>query len=122
MVDLKVFRDMLEGRYHYKKNVSIADQNESPSILLDPSTIAMVCVTHIPTGSGIVNPVEEIGALIADFNEGRRQQLQRTSSSPPPPVHYIVDACQSVGQLPVDVQRIKCHATVATGRKFLRGK
>ena len=64
----------------------------------------LVSVTHIPTNSGKIQPIEEVGVLCKKYD-----------------VWYIVDACQSVGQLPVDVQKIKCDFLSATGRKFLRG-
>jgi selenocysteine lyase/cysteine desulfurase len=64
----------------------------------------LVAVTHIPTNSGLVQRVEEIGALCRQYD-----------------VWYLVDACQSVGQLPVDMSRIGCDFLSATGRKFLRG-
>ena len=96
IVDMQVFREMLNGSVEG----------------FDPSNIALVCVTHIPTNSGIVNPVEEIGKAILQYNkdaqDGRR-------------IFYLVDACQSVGQLHVNVQDIQCHGLTATGRKYLRG-
>jgi selenocysteine lyase/cysteine desulfurase len=66
--------------------------------------VALVSVTHIPSGCGIVNPVEEIGRLLAPYR-----------------CFYAVDACQSVGQIPVDVARIGCQLLTGAGRKFLRG-
>jgi selenocysteine lyase/cysteine desulfurase len=50
-----------------------------------------------------VNPVERIGALT------------RAAAVP-----FLLDACQSVGQMPVDVERIGCDMMAVTGRKFLR--
>ena len=64
----------------------------------------LVAVTHVPTNSGLVQPVEAIGQLCQEND-----------------VLYLVDACQSVGQLPVDVTQIRCDFLTATGRKFLRG-
>jgi cysteine desulfurase/selenocysteine lyase len=66
--------------------------------------LAFASVVHAPTGSGLVNPVEEVGRLC------------RAAGVP-----LVVDACQSVGQLPVDVEAIGCDVLAASGRKFLRG-
>jgi len=65
---------------------------------------ATVCVAHIPTSSGLVEPVAEIGAL------ARRHGAR-----------YLLDATQSVAHLRLDVAQIGCDALVTTGRKFLRG-
>lgn len=64
----------------------------------------LVAVTHVPTNSGLVQPVEAIGQICQKYD-----------------VLYLVDACQSVGQLPVDVTQIHCDFLTATCRKFLRG-
>ncbi|HEV7381253.1 MAG TPA: aminotransferase class V-fold PLP-dependent enzyme [Dyadobacter sp.] len=65
---------------------------------------ALVAVTHVPTNSGLIQDVEAVGALCSKYD-----------------VLYLVDACQSIGQLLVDVQKIQCDFITATGRKFLRG-
>mmetsp|Transcript_29597 Transcript_29597/g.62771 ORF Transcript_29597/g.62771 Transcript_29597/m.62771 type:complete len:516 (-) Transcript_29597:411-1958(-) len=100
MVDLEAFQSILKGTH------AIGDSGER---YLDPASIVMVCITHIPTNAGIINPVNEIGAMIHDFNDRNKEQL-----------FYLVDACQSVGQMSVNVQDMKCHALAATGRKYLR--
>jgi selenocysteine lyase/cysteine desulfurase len=71
---------------------------------LDRGGIGLVAVTHVATSNGAITPVVEIG--------------KRCRSAG---VRYLVDACQSVGHLKVDVDEIGCDLLAATGRKFLRG-
>ena len=64
----------------------------------------LVAVTHVPTNSGLVQRIADVGAICRRRN-----------------VLYLVDACQSVGQMPLDVEEIGCDFLSATSRKFLRG-
>ena len=64
----------------------------------------LVTVSWVPTNSGLVQAAIQVGAVCREIG-----------------VPYLVDACQSVGQMPVDVQALQCDFLAATGRKFLRG-
>ncbi|MER7719996.1 aminotransferase class V-fold PLP-dependent enzyme [Streptomyces flaveolus] len=66
--------------------------------------VALVSVTHVPAVCGIVNPVEDVGRILA-----------------PHRCLYAVDASYAVGQLPVDTARIGCHLLTGDGWRFLGG-
>lgn len=64
----------------------------------------LVSVTHVPNNTGMIQPVELIGDLCEQEN-----------------ILYAVDVCQSAGQMPLDMQKIKCDFASFTLRKFMRG-
>lgn len=73
-------------------------------MLRDPR-VRVVSVSHVPTQSGLVQPAAEVGRLVRARED----------------VWYLLDATQSIGQMPLNVQELGCDALAATGRKFLRG-
>ena len=90
--------------------IQIIPNDEFGNIMLDKMEemispqVKLVAITQIPTNSGLIVPVEKIGAIAKKNN-----------------ILFLLDACQSIGHIPVDVEKIQCDFLATTSRKYLRG-
>src|ERR1051326_8907662 len=93
--------------------IEIDIAQERPEGGVDPQSIAdlarhprcrFVAVCWMPTNSGLVQDVRTVGEVCAQLR-----------------VPFLLDACQAVGQIPVNVAELRCDFLTATARKFLRG-
>jgi selenocysteine lyase/cysteine desulfurase len=96
-----------------RRGIEIIRAPDAPEGGIDPEEVRsivvrrrpkLVALTWVPTNSGLVQPAEAVGDICRQAE-----------------VPYLVDACQAVGQMPIDVDRLGCDFLAATSRKFLRG-
>jgi selenocysteine lyase/cysteine desulfurase len=96
-----------------RRGVVVRTADEMPEGGVDPDSVRrlvrdprvrLVALTWVPTNGGLVQPAAEIGAIAREAG-----------------IPYLVDACQVVGQLPIDVVAVGADFLAATARKFLRG-
>ncbi|WP_426669794.1 aminotransferase class V-fold PLP-dependent enzyme [Mucilaginibacter sp. McL0603] len=91
-IEIKVIPNDEQGNF----SLSVLENAISPQTKL-------IAITHIPSTSGSMIPVIEIGKIARKHG-----------------ILYLLDACQSAGQVPIDVKEIDCDILAVTGRKYLR--
>ncbi len=96
-----------------RAGVRVIEAADLPAGGVDPASVRaliaserprLVALTWIPTFSGMVQRAADVGAECAAAG-----------------VPYLIDGCQAVGQIDVDVNDLRCDFMAATARKFLRG-
>lgn len=100
----------LQAARRHDVRVEVIPDDEHGQISLDAleaaldDDVRLVAINHMPTYDGLINPAAEVG------------RLARAAGA-----LYLLDACQSIGHIPLDVTEIGCDMLSATGRKYLRG-
>jgi len=90
--------------------VDVIESDASGALSLDhlraalDDRVKLIALTHVPTNGGLVNPAAEVGRVAKEAG-----------------IPFLLDACQSAGQMPLDVDTLGVDVLSATSRKFLRG-
>ena len=123
-LDFKAGDRILTGQSEYASNylallymakqrhviIDVVDNNADGQICLEQlaskidGDVKLIALTHVASQSGVIQPAEQVGEIARRHN-----------------IFYLLDACQSAGQIALDVNRIGCDMLTGTGRKYLRG-
>jgi len=68
--------------------------------------VKALALTHAPSQNGLLVDAHAFGEILRAANS---------------PAWFLLDACQSVGQMPIDMGSIGADFVTATGRKWIRG-
>ena len=80
----------------------IPDLNQVEQILKENQDIALVYTTHNETGTGILNPIKEIGFLVHKYS-----------------AVFIVDTISTYAMKPIDIEKDNIDFCMASGQKEL---
>jgi selenocysteine lyase/cysteine desulfurase len=112
---------MMQARRRFGVRIAVVPNAETGELSLealkaiiakDGKNIRLISITHVPTHNGVVNPVVEAGMIV---------RATKACGLLSPRAIYIVDACQSVGQMDIDVQEGAVDIMTTCSRKYLRG-
>jgi len=90
--------------------IDVVENNADGQICLEQlerkidNDVKLIALTHVASQSGVIHPAEQVGRLARKHH-----------------ILYLLDACQSAGQVALDVNMIGCDMLTGTGRKYLRG-
>ncbi|ALO46803.1 aminotransferase class V-fold PLP-dependent enzyme [Pseudohongiella spirulinae] len=104
------YLSLLELAHRHQVNIEVINNDDNGLISLQAleqrldENVRLIALTHVASQNGVIQPVAEVGKLARKHN-----------------ILYLIDACQSAGQLHIDVNDINCDMLTASGRKYLRG-
>lgn len=84
--------------------ISPVDPDRVRRILTEDPDISHVGVVHCETTTGMLNPVDAIGAVVKDFEKT-----------------YIVDAMSSFGGMPINIQSLQADFLISSANKCIQG-
>lgn len=104
------YLSLLHLAKHTGVKIDVIPNNDDGLICLETlekhldNDVRLIALTHIASQSGVIQPAAAVGKLA---------QKHR--------ILYLLDACQSAGQMHLDVNELGCDMLTGTGRKYLRG-